>query len=383
MSFVSKLKHMAIKLEQINESVFGYPVEKQERFINHFKEPKDDIERSYFQYLCQMKFNKPIITFGLNIASSVLFFFYLFKGSDTVKEKDNQIKNIFFSNGMSPNIIPDKLIEELGENIDIVNEKKEFLTDYDRRYIYSIWKRYPFSFHFLLKCLLKIRYYSYEIYSAEVKNIIVCNEYSFTSSILTDYCSKHNIIHINVMHGEKIFYMRDSFFRFHRCYVWDEYYKDLFVQLRAAPQQFYIEIPPSLKFKTKSMSQKSVNYTYYLGWESGKQLEIIINILKQLQRKNAIVAIRPHPRYSDIKEIIKKADNIEVENFNTISIEQSLKRTENAIAIYSTVLNQAYSNGIEIVIDDVSDKNKYNSLFQRKYIMLNKPHKLLSTILRE
>lgn len=62
------------------------------------------------------------------------------------------------------------------------------------------------------------------------KAIVVHNEYSFTSSILTAYCETRNVLHINVMHGEKMYYIRDSYFRYDRCYVWDAYYRDLLSQ---------------------------------------------------------------------------------------------------------------------------------------------------------
>ena len=48
------LKQIAIKLEKKNNSKFTYPVDKQKEYLNHFKEPVDNSERSYFQYRCQM-----------------------------------------------------------------------------------------------------------------------------------------------------------------------------------------------------------------------------------------------------------------------------------------------------------------------------------------
>ena len=84
MGLANKLKDLAVKLEISNDSVFGYPIEKQKQYIAHFPEPKDDIQRSYFQYKCQMKFNKPIITFVLNLASLPLLLLYLLKSGSVV-----------------------------------------------------------------------------------------------------------------------------------------------------------------------------------------------------------------------------------------------------------------------------------------------------------
>ena len=382
MGLANKLKDLAVKLEISNDSVFGYPIEKQKQYIAHFPEPKDDIQRSYFQYKCQMKFNKPIITFVLNLASLPLLLLYLLKSGSVVPKGEKQKGSIFFSDGKPENIIPEVLRERIGE-IEVVNNKKESLTKADKKFIRSIWKQYPFAFQFVVKCLLKVRYYSYEIQRLHPQNIIVCNEYSFTSSVLTKYCEKHGIEHINVMHGEKIYYMRDSFFRFHECYVWDDFYRELLQHMRAEANQFKVAVPPSLKFPDAGEANKSKQYTYYLGWESGEKLKTIAKAMDDLRKKGYAVAIRPHPRYTDLNEIKSCAPEIEIEDYKTLTIEQSLRRTENAVSVYSTVLNQAYNNGIGIVIDDVSDSEKFERLEERQYIMLSKPHKLLSELLEK
>ena len=198
--------------------------------------------------------------------------------------------------------------------------------------------------------------------------------------MLTQYCEERGIKHINVMHGEKLYYMRDSFFRFHECYVWDDFYKDLFVKMRAELTQFKIAVPPSLKFPQSDAVPKTVDYTYYLGAERGLKLRTILKALERIRRKSLNVAVRPHPRYTDFSEIISLAPKIELEDCKTMTIEQSLKRTKNAISVYSTVLNQAFNNDIGIVIDDMSDKMTYDLLNERMYCMMNKPHKLLSQL---
>ena len=68
--------------------------------------------------------------------------------------------------------------------------------------------------------------YQYEVYHP--KAMIVDEEYSYTSSFLTEYCHRLGVEHIDIMHGEKLYFIRDTFFCFDRCYVWDGYYRDLF-----------------------------------------------------------------------------------------------------------------------------------------------------------
>lgn len=378
MNLASKLKELAVKLEVSNNSIFCYPIEKQKKYIAHFPEPKDDFQRSYFQYKCQMKLNNFLVSFLVNIASLPLLILFFVKSVSKINcsPKDT----VFFSDGKPENIIPEVLRKKIGE-IDVVNEKKGSLSKADKKFIAKLWLKYPLSFQFVAKCLLKIQYYSYEIHRSHPQNIIVCNEYSFTSSVLTKYCEERGIKHINVMHGEKLYYMRDSFFRFHECYVWDEHYRNLFIQMRAEPTQFVIAIPPSLKFDDKKSYSKTIDYTYYLGAERGQKLKTIVDSMERMRLSGKKVAIRPHPRYTDLNEIVKVAPEIELEDCAKMTIEQSLCRTEKAISLYSTVLNQADNNGIGVLIDDVSDKNQFYLLSERQYIMLNKPHKLLSQLL--
>ena len=378
MNLANILKKMAVKLEISANSVFCFSVKKQKKYIAHFQEPKDDLQRGFFQYRCQMKLNCLWVSVALNVFSFPLFLFYLFKGTNKIIE--DQKNTIFFSDGLPLNIIPDVLRNQVGTVI-AVEKKHGVLTKEDIAFLFKLWLKHPFSFQFVAKCLLKIRYYSYEIQRSHPKNIIVCNEYSFTSSVLTKYCEEKGIKHINVMHGEKLYYMRDSFFRFHECYVWDEHYRNLFIQMRAEPSQFVIAIPPSLKFDDKKSYSKTIDYTYYLGAERGQKLRTIVDSVKRIKQCGKKVAIRPHPRYTDMNEILNVAPEIELENCKTMTIEQSLYRTANAISLYSTVLNQAYNNGICIVIDNLSDNEKFNLLCERQYIMLNKPHKLLSQLL--
>lgn len=381
MSVLTRLKDMAVSLEKKNNSIFSYPVIKQMVYLNKFHEPTDDIERSYFQYRCQMKLNHPMTNILLNMASLPMLILYLKKGCTQVKTKKS-IDAVFFADGKPENIIPTSLRKQYS-SWQIIDKKGEYLSKADKNYFKMLRHRYPFSWHFLLKCLIKIRFYSYELVSKQPKVIVVCNEYSFTSSVLTNYCESNNVKHIDVMHGEKLYYMRDSFFHFHQCYVWNEHYAELFKNLKAERTQFVIEVPESLKF-IKSKVPKSMDFTYYLAAEENEALVRILHSLNELSKNGNKVAIRPHPRYSDIVKIKELCcGDIEVEDTQKITIEESVLRTRNAISGYSTVLNQAYHNGTKVVIDDITNPDSFNKLVELKYVMLETEHKLLSEILEE
>ena len=187
--------------------------------------------------------------------------------------------------------------------------------------------------------------------------------------------------HINVMHGEKLYYMRDTFFRFDQCYIWDEFYKNLFELLRADKEQFIIELPSSMRFEEKEDIGKKYDYVFYLTQERGEEINTIAKNLELLKKQGKRVGVRPHPRYTDMEEAKRVFSDIDIEDTRKVEIEKSILRTKNVVSLYSTVLNQAIHNNIAIVVDDVTNREKYLRLKEMKFICLNKEHQLLSDII--
>lgn len=375
------LRKMAVLLERRNNALFSYDVNKQKKYIAKLGNPRDEIERSYFQYKCQMQFNGKGITFLLNLVSLPMAMFYWIKYGKKVQiDKLERKELVFFRDGKPENILP-KSLRKRYQSIESNPVEGIILTIKDKNFIKKIIRRYPFSWQFILKCLIKIGRYSFAIEEYSPEAIVVCAEYSFTSSVLTAYCKQKKIKHIDVMHGEKMYYMRDSFFKFDECYIWNEYYEKVLTSMKAEKKQFIVEVPASLKFDGELNRTKIYDYTYYLGAESEEVLKKISEILNQLCGKK--IAIRPHPRYSNM-EIVKKIFSFAIiEDVKKVSIEQSLLQTGAAISLYSTVLNQALCNSIPIIIDNMSNPGNFNKLKELGYVCLYKEHKLLSEILEE
>ena len=58
------LRKIAVILEQKQNALFSYDINRRKNYIEEeLGIPKDDIERSYFQYKCQMQFNGKGMTF--------------------------------------------------------------------------------------------------------------------------------------------------------------------------------------------------------------------------------------------------------------------------------------------------------------------------------
>ena len=257
-----------------------------------------------------------------------------------------------------------------------------FLTGEDCSFLRELARRYPTAFYFRFKCMAKLAMYRslYETYRP--KAIIVSEEYSYTSSFLSEYCHRLGVEHINVMHGEKLYYIRDSFFCFDRCYVWDECYRRLFCDLRTEPAQFRVELPPSMQPWEKPSTPPEVDLTYYLQAEPTEQRMQIAAALHTLQARGMVIAVRPHPLHCD-DTLLEIFSGFALEMPGDCSIEQSILRTKCAVSLYSTVLLQASINGVAVVIDDLTAPERFVQLKSLRYIMLDKPHGLLSALLQE
>lgn len=378
MGVTNYIKNKVNRIIERKTSLFNNDVQKQKIYINKFNEPDDDIQRSFNQYKCQMKLYGVALKIILNIGAFILNPIYLIKLS---RKKDvDYIKNmdaIGLLDGKPANIIPECIRNEY-INIKCFKEYDKYsLNKRDVRFIINIFKKHPFSFLFIFKSMIKIAKYSDVINKYKPKAIVVCAEYSFTSSILTTYCENYDIKHINVMHGEKLYYIRDSFFRYHKCYIWNDYYKKLFNKLRAESSQFIVSVPKSLSFAQENLEKKS-HYTYYLAAENKEEMLKIRSNIKKLRDKGYKLTIRPHPRYTNLETAKNIFKGYDIQDGKTITIEQSLLSTKCAISLYSTVLNQAYNNNIEIIIDDMSCPVKYKKLEELEYFCLNVNHKLLS-----
>ena len=379
---VAWLKKIAVKIEKKSDSLFKYPIEKQEKYIKKLGVPKDEFERSYFQYRCQMKFYGPFLRILLNVMALPLSILLLWKYKRKKIVSEGAHECIFIKNGLPENIIPNSLRENASEILS-VEATENYLSKTDASFLRTLFKRYPFSWMLWLKTIIKLSQYSAAISKYSPKAVISCDEFSFTSSIMTKYCRTNEIKRINVMHGEKLYFMRDSFVDYDAYYVWDQYYVDLLVSLGARVEQFYVELPESMQIKKQDDISIKYDYTYYLADESRETLQIIAHMMEKLQKQGKSISVRPHPRYSDRKLVGELFAFANIEDCKTVTIEQSLLQTGAAISLFSTVLNQAASSAIPIAIDDVSNFAHFQKLKELRYVCLNKEHQLLSELMGE
>ena len=378
------LRSVVIRLNGDRNTLFDVPMARQKAILEGLPEPKDLLKRAYAQYRCQMMLERPILRAGYQLAAMLLLPVYLRQLLRRPASRKEETADAVFAFGGPDTILPCSLRQEypgIRQVRDFQNAL--FLTREDCSFLRELARRYPTAFYFRFKCMAKLAMYRslYETYRP--KAIIVSEEYSYTSSFLTEYCHRLGVEHINVMHGDKLYDIHDTFFCFDRCYIWDQFYRDLFCELRAEPTQFRMEMPPSMQPWDAQDVEKAVDYTYYLQAETSQMLEKIAKSLQTLQKSGAVVAVRPHPLYSDMETVRRLFSDFEIEETAEVGIETSILRTRHVIGLYSTVLYQAHINHVPVVIDDLTAPERFAQLKSLRYIMLDKPHGLLSALLQE
>lgn len=343
--------------------------------------PKNDFERSIAQHKCQVyPFKKDI--FKLNCLSlfliPVIFVLLLLKKKSHVKDDSSTIVCYYCFN--LPDSLP-RALQDRGISFLTSEECPYYLNEKDagflfRFFIKSFW--HPFlSF----RVLLKVAKYRAIIDSfSKLETIAITGEFADTSSAMTQYCHENGIKHYDFMQGEAFGSPRSSFFHFDKCYVWDQHYKDMFIRFGATPEQFEVTLPQCLQKINGNHDEKIVDYTYYLGGDADEELSIIGAAMKKLAAKGYTCEVRPHPRWSDMEKVKKEFDGISIQDTKSVNIDQSILQTKNAVSLYSTVLLQSFYNDVNVVIDDLSAPEKFKMLEGYQYIILNKPHQLLSEI---
>lgn len=381
MSVIQQLRRAVLRIQSRGSSEFHKPVALQREFLRQLPEPKDLTERSYLQYRCQQMLEGGGFFFLCSMAAMLLLPLYRRKFFSAPTPSCEQAADAIFLFSGERNVLPKSLQEEFPRLVHLRDfQSHYFLAPEDRAVLVQLRRRYPFAFYFRFKCMLKMGMYRWSYETYHPRALIVSSEYSYTSSFLTAWCRQTGVEHINVMHGEKLYHIRDSFFHFDRCYVWNSFYQQLFAQLRAEEYQFCVEVPPVQQPWTDLHVEKAVDYTYYLQAQDTSALQIVAAQMSRLQRKGYSVAVRPHPIYSDRKAVSQIFDGCIIENPQELPIQTSVLRTRHVISQHSTVLLQAHTNGVPIVIDDVSKPEDFRKLQELQYQMLSEAHELLSQV---
>lgn len=369
-------------LQHGDKSIFDIPVSKQQAFLNSLGDPKDDIDRGYKQYLCQNFFVLKWKVWLFNILAAFMFpfvlFYYLVKGRFLVRGE--HVDCMIERKGMDE-VIPNIVKEKYKPDNRYWHESSS-LTLSDLGIAYALIKKAPHHPYFVLKAIMNVVMYSDMIRRHSPQVMIQFGEFSFSSSILTAYCHRNGIKHIDIMHGEKLFFIGDAFFHYDECYVWDDHYVNLFRSLKANAGEFIVALPESMNIEVTHYLNEAVyaDYKYYLAEADEDVIKHIIESMKFVQREGKTIKYRPHPRYTDINVLRKYVKEVEIEYPKEVNILESISNMEYAVGSYSTVLSQAYFSGKKIVQDDMTFVSEYEHLKEMQYILSTKDTITLSSL---
>lgn len=367
-------------MQKGDKSSFDIPVEVQKAFLKSLEEPQNIIDRSYNQYLCQKLFlpkGKVValnIIFGLSFPFTVFYYvlksFFLKRGEKTLAVIEDKKMN---------EVIPENLFHKYRPQSEFWNSGSAIFAD-DFDFLIRIVKKAPFSPYFAFKIMMNLAKYSAIIHAHRPKAIIQFGEFSFSRTALTEYCHYFKSKHINVMHGEKLFFIRDAFFQYDECYVWNIFYVNLFCLLQAEPSQFKVSIPPSLRIDCEKYVRPDcyADYKYFLADNNEDTLKRIVDAMAFAKNEKKSVKYRPHPRYTDMHILRKYVKESEIEHPKDVSIQESIANMKCAVGSYTTVMVQAYFSGKQIMMDDVAEKNKYEKLRTMHYILSDEKFDRLS-----
>lgn len=361
-------------LNKGNKTVYDIDVNKVIDYVNSFSEPQGLWQRSFFQYKCH-QFLVPMwrkIVFSL-AGFLMLPFAIVYLRLKRLRVHFVNKEDAICENSNMEEIIPVSLKSSYKLNCNVYYSSGFSLSHSDVLYFSRNALHYILHPSFLLHILFKLGQFSTLLKKYNPKVIICHNEYSYAGSVLTDYCHRHNVKHMNMMHGERLFNIRATFFQYDTCYVWHEHYKNLFIDLRAEPSQFVIEVPPSLQINvTENFNDTAyADYKYYLAAEKKEDLIKIRESLKPLKVYGFKVKYRPHPRYSS-KEIISELfSDEEVEIPSEVNILTSVASCNYAIGSSSTVLLQAFLCGKGVLLDDVTYPDRIPIQRKARYILLS------------
>lgn len=210
-------------------------------------------------------------------------------------------------------------------------------------------------------------------------------ERNFSGPIVHTLCTAHQVRYEAFMHGECYYQADKGYCSYDRYYVWDSFYEQLFTALRSSCQ-FETYMPEKLKLDLRLLPNKE-DYPYYatyysVGINTKEALKKVSEIFSLLEEKGLRCILRPHPRYADkalLSEIFRED---QLQDARKVSLLTSLNETYCIIAICSTVLSEAYYGGKPIVIDDYTNPEQFLQVQDKEYIMLSKPHMLLSELLK-
>lgn len=362
-------------------------VAKWRAFIESLPYGNSAYQRSLNKYHCRMHYFGFFYKIIINIISTGALIFITIPA--LVSNKDIEFKEkkdaILVEDLSVPyeNIIPKEILARYSSLGIIKNERTAVKISQEARAVFlEVWKKNPLRPHYVYWVFRELAFIS-QIMEEYLPNAIIVyvNERNVASPIITQYLEKKGIKFVTFMHGDYTLQLIQGYMEFSEFYVWDQHYIDMFVNdLKCPLEQFRLYLPEKLS-KKYNTTNETVDITYYLGSESDLTLRNLGLVFRIMKSNGLKCQARRHPRRYNQASIEKNIDKDQIQDPNVVSIDDSIDQSKYIVSLNSTVLIESLYGGKKIIVDDVTDVKKYNSLRERKGIILSKPHILLSEFL--
>ena len=386
--------HRFIAGDDVHKKANSYSKTDQKEFAKSLKSPIDDYDRSYAKYM-----SRKFMDFGngnakwilLNTASFLLFIpvliIYIINSVKTIQNKQTAdtiiIRNSSFKN--IDDILPIEALKNYQSYIIVTacGNLNGIITKRGRKILKNNIFKHPFCFYLNFILLLNIGKYEELIKKYQPLAIFsYANERTPVIPLVTLLCEQMNIKHIGFMHGECYYQLDKGFFRYSDYWVWDDFYLNLFKEMYCnCPMHIYL--PKKFNVEHNSNGDPSTYLTYYDAENSEESLKRISEIFNDLNAEGKKCVIRPHPRFSNMSMIKQLFSSDMIQDGRQVDIFQSFDETLYVAAICSTVLMEAYYSGKSVVIDDITDPVRLDQIADKGYIMLEKEHLKLSSIITD
>lgn len=364
--------------------------ELQKNLIESLGMPKDDLDCVYYHY-CLLKSNMARLPWLFTVVYA-FFYTFLWLVRFSLKKKAHfmplrPVDAVLLLDDIDrwEDLLPPELIARYG-NPTVVHLSDAiscgFLTNEELKLIWQCFIRHPFCFKLLYQVITRLGAYRklLSLYAPSAI-IIFATEDNCAMSLLTYWCEKHNVKHIDFMHGEVLLGYLFAYSRYSEIYVWGEMYKKLLQKANVSADIWHSYLPK--KFICRKNAKQICNtmrIIYYLSGETKESCLRLSGALQKLRRKGYHCAVRFHPRFSDIRQIYAIFRDFEIEDPEKVSITDSLASAKFVVSTYSTVFLQAYHAGIPIVIDDVSSPSVFAFLTHINYWALEYQASTLSEL---
>ncbi len=366
------------------------PLEEQKLFLAKFPEPKDDYERSFFKYKCFCEYcyyEKKWMLFFYNVGAAMALPWIRLKLNRTLNILKQPVEALYENVPRLPNddILPDIVKNQYTKTAEIteINYEGIFLNKTAETICRNLRKRYFLHFYFRLIVMIKLSQFSAYLTRYKPKTILFYGcEREFAGPLQTLLCESEGTKYEVYMHGDYLYSLCFAFQNYSMYYTWDEWYNKMFRSLRCSfPTMIYK--PGKLQGIAEKIEDKKCRYfaTYYFSDESKQSAEIIRDAFDVFKRQGLRCKVRPHPRFSDIPMLKSIFKDYEIEEPKEYALSDSVRDTMYVIGLNTTVLSQAFFSGKTVVIDDISMPENYKDLDAKGYIMIHRPHLLLSELI--